>query len=233
MTIGIDIGGTKIRAVLLSGGKIAAAFAVKTPKTKKEFIKTMKRLFEKLARKGARIKSIGIGVPGIIGKNKAVFCPNVFYLKDFYFRSVFPGLSVKIDNDARSFLRGELELGAGRGAKKALAFTIGTGVGRAFAENGKVRKIKKFEYPEKWEKGYQRVRDAGNGGELANFLAAKLSIIVKKYEPGIVIIGGGILERKNFFGRLKKKLEEKNKKIKVKKTVLGDSAGALGAALLF
>lgn len=232
MTIGIDIGGTKIFSVLFDGGKIIAASGAKTPKTKKEFVKTVKRLFEKLAWKGVRIKSIGIGAPGIVGKNKVIFCPNVSYLKNFDFRGVFPGFSAKIDNDARAFLRGELNFGAGAGAKKALAFTIGTGIGRAFAENGRVRKIKKFEYPEKWEKEYQRVRDGGNGGELAVFLAAKLSIIVKKYKPDAVIIGGGILKRKNFFGRLKKKVEEKNKKIKFKKAVLGDSAGALGAALL-
>lgn len=232
MTIGIDIGGTKIFAVLFGGEKIIAAFSAETPKTKKEFIKTLKRLFEKLARKDVRIKSIGIGAPGIIKKNKVVFCPNIPYLKNFDFRRVFPGFSAKIDNDARSFLRGELKLGAGAGAKKALIFTIGTGIGRAFAENGEVRKIKKFEYPEKWEKEYQRVRDGGDGGELADFLAVNLLIIVKKYKPDAVIIGGGILKRKNFFGRLKKKVEEKNKKIKFKKAALGDSAGAIGAALL-
>ena len=40
-----------------------------------------------------------------------------------------------------------------------MGFTVGTGIGRAFAENGKVKKIKKFEYPEKWEKQYQKIRD--------------------------------------------------------------------------
>ncbi len=232
MTIGIDIGGTKIHAVLLGGKKAVAVFEVKTPKTKKEFVKTLKRLFKKLARKDIQITSIGIGVPGIVEKNKVVFCPNIPYLKNFDFRGVFPELSLKIDNDARVFSRGELNFGAGGGAKKALIFIIGTGIGRAFAERGKVKIIKKFEYPEKWEKEYQRVRDFRDDGALAAVLSEQLSAIVEKHKPDIVIIGGGILKRKNFFSRLKKKLREKNKKIKFKKAILGDSAGAIGAALL-
>lgn len=245
MILGIDIGGTKIRTILWSGKKIIAAYEAKTPKTKQEFIKILKTAIKESIGDNKRINSVGIGAAGVIGKNKIIFSPNIRYLKNFDFRGAIPGFLVKIDNDARAFLRGELELGKFAKNKKVLAFTIGTGVGRAFAKNGKVKKIKKFEYPEKWEREYQQIRDfsaeggSASGGKndtaLVEFFSSQLAIIVKKYSPEIVIIGGGILKRKNFFRRLKKELDEKTKerglKIIFKKSASADSA-AIGAALL-
>lgn len=203
--LGVDVGGTKIRAVLWSGKKIVAVFSAKTPKTKREFIEVLKTAIKKLTENNKEIKIIDVGAAGIIRNNKIIFSPNIPYLKNFDFRDVFPDFSVKIDNDARAFLNGELKLSA-FAKKTVLAFTVGTGIGRAFAKNGKVWKIKKFEYPEKWEKEYQRIRDFKSGAVLAEFLGNKFALIVRKYNPEIVIIGGGILKRKNFFRRLKKEL---------------------------
>lgn len=230
--IGIDIGGTKIKAILWNGKKIIAVFNAKTPKTKKEFIETLKTAIKKIVKRdGRKIKSIGIGAAGIIGKNKIIFSPNIPYLKNFYFRDIFSGFSAKIDNDARVFLSGELKLGAFAKHKKVLAFTIGTGIGRAFAENGKIQKIKKFEYPEKWEKEYQRTRDFKNDAALTEFLSGRFALIIKKYKPEIVIIGGGILKRKKFFNRLKKNMDKKINGVKFKKSASVDST-AIGAVLL-
>ena len=105
MGLGIDIGGTKIRAVLWNGKKIVAVFNAKTPKTKQEFIKLLKTATKKLIRDNKKIKSVGIGTAGIMGENKVIFSPNIRYLKNFDFRGVFPHFKVKIDNDARAFLR--------------------------------------------------------------------------------------------------------------------------------
>jgi len=217
--LGIDIGGTKIKAILWNGKKNNSVFSTKTPKTKKEFIKILKIAVKKLAKGGIKIKNIDIGSAGIIGKNKIIFSPNIPYLKNFDFRGVFPDFSVKIDNDARVFLRDELKFGAGGKDKIVMAFTIGTGIGRAFAENGKVKKIKKFEYPEKWEKEYQYIRDYKTSSALIKFLTEKLGAIIKKYNPQIVFIGGGILKRRNFLRHLSKKLKKEtmNAEIKFKK----------------
>ena len=217
--LGIDIGGTKIKAILWNGKKISSVFNAKTPKTKKGFIKILKTVVKKFAKGDIKIKNIDVGSAGIIGKNKIIFSPNIPYLKNFDFRGVFPGFSVKIDNDARVFLRDELKFGSGGKNKIIMAFTIGTGIGRAFAENGKVKKIKKFEYPEKWEKEYQYIRDYKTSSALIKFLTEKLGAIIKKYNPQIVFIGGGILKRRNFLRHLSKKLKKEtmNAWIKFKK----------------
>lgn len=234
--VGVDIGGTKIRAVLLNNkNKFLRAFDIPTPQNKKSFLKVLENKISKIV-ENKKISGISVGLAGIIDVKKGALikAPNLPFLKNWQVKKFFQKFSksIKIDNDARVFLRGELSFGAARSAKKALVFTIGTGIGRAFADKGKIRKIKKFEYPEKWEKQYQRSRDSKNDEALIAFLAPRLLEIIKKYKPITTIIGGGVLKRKNFFNRLNEKLRGKNKQTKFKKAVLGDFSGAIGAALM-
>lgn len=234
--IGIDIGGTKIEAILWDGKKIREIFSAKTPKTKKEFIAILKTVIKNFFKNNKKISGIGIGAAGIIGRNTIIFSPNIVYLRNFSFNDIFPHVLIRIDNDARVFLRGEMKLIKRYSKNKnVLAFTIGTGIGRAFAGDGKIKKIKNFEYPEKWEKEYQNIRDCKTNVKLIEFLADKLAMIIKKRKPEIVIIGGGVLRRKNFFKYLKTELREKFKKtsIKVKlQETKSEYSASLGAVLL-
>jgi len=100
--------------------------------------------------------------------------------------------------------------------------------------NGKIKKIKRLEYPEKWEWEYQKIRDQKNNAGLANFLGIKLSPIIKKYKPGVVVLGGGVMERKKFFEKMEKRLPTcAGKPIKVMCARLHNKAGAYGAAMLW
>ena len=217
-TLGIDIGGTKIRAVLwtssagLDGRRAIKALEFRTPQTLRAFKKIIISIF-----KDFEAKKNGIGVPCVISGNKILFCPNIKYLKNYDISKLFKNSKIKLDNDARCFARAECSKSA-----SCLAITLGTGVGRAFAKNGKVLKIKKFEYPEKWEADYQRLRDAKNDKKLSDFLTTKISILIKKYKPGVVVIGGGVVARKTL------KLG-----FAYKKPFFSKNAVAIGAALLF
>ncbi len=213
--LGIDIGGTNTRAVALAGKKILWKKELKTPKSSKALESFIVSLSEKF-----KAAKIGIGIPGIVNKDKIIFCPNIPYLRNFIFK--IPDKKIKLDNDARYFGQAEYLLGAGKGAKSILVFTIGTGIGRAYGKGGKILKIKRFEYPEKWEREYQKLRDSKNTKALSIFLTKKLSILIKKMKPGVVIIGGGVMARKGL------KLG-----LKFKKPRLGKYAGAIGAAMLW
>lgn len=211
--LGIDIGGTNTRAVVLAGKKVLWKKEIKTPpnaEALENFIALLSKKF--------KAAKIGIGAPGVVSKNKIIFCPNISYLRNFSFR--VPNKKIKLDNDARCFGRTEYSLGAGRRAKSILVFTIGTGIGRAYGKTGKILKIKKFEYPEKWERKYQELRDFGNSEVLSVFLTEKLSFLIKKMKPSVVIVGGGVMGRRGL------KLG-----FKFKKPNLGKYAGAIGAAL--
>ena len=140
---------------------------------------------------------------------------------------------MRVDNDARCFARAEFLRGAGRGAKSLFALTIGTGVGRAYGKNGKIIRIRKFEYPEPWEKEYQAIRNTSEDKRLANFLAEKLSPLIQPFRPEVIVIGGGVMERRGFLRRLQASFRANGLGQEIYQARLGKDAVAVGAALLF
>ena len=233
-TMGLDIGGSGIKGILLAKRSVIDSFIAKTPKIETEFTETLKVILQKFNAHQGKVVRVGIGVAGIIKKTKVVWSPNIPYLKNFEFREVFGRpLRLKVDNDARAILKGEVATNSNYVRKKIMLFTIGTGIGRAFAEKGRVLTIKKFEYPEVWEKEYQKIRNAKNNLYLLRFLAKKLSAITKILETQVILIGGGVAERKNFFAKIKKEFLKNGIKTSVKKSTLKDFETAFGAALLF
>jgi predicted NBD/HSP70 family sugar kinase len=186
----IDIGGSRIRAAL---GRRHLEF--KTPRRKTDFVRILKDL--------PASDTVKLAVAGVVAGSKVLLSPNIKYLKNFDFKKIFP--EVYVDNDARAYL--EKRLSKFR-SNRILAFTIGTGIGRAYAERGKVKKIKKFEYPERWEKEYQKIRDKKNYERLAEFLGAKFNVLIRRYRPEAVLLGGGVLNKEGFYRLLRKKLSK-------------------------
>ena len=240
--VGIDIGGTKTRGILWDGKKILRKRKTKTPQTRAGFENGLKKIIAGLSR-GKKIAGIGIGSASVVSGTTLKFSDNIPKVKNFDFNNLrdfipqvagFHPAKIKVDNDARCFARGEYLLGAGCGFKSLFALTVGTGIGRAYGQNGKILKIKKFEYAESWEREYQKIRDRKNDTELAEFLGKHLSKLLKPYSPEAVVVGGGVaLDRKNFVSKLKKEFAKNDLKASVLKSRLGDYSAALGAALLF
>ncbi len=234
--LGIDIGGSKIRGVLWDGRRASAAVEVATPRMKREF---MRRLSSSIARLWRRmpgqIRGVGIGVAGRIRGTQVVSSRNISYLRDFDFKiKILPlPVPIRVDNDARAFARAEVRLGAGRRSRRMLAFTIGTGIGRAYAEKGRVKTVKRFEHPEPWERRYQQIRDYGNTARLATFLGKKLAGMIRRYRADTIVLGGGVLGRRGFRRRLASNLRAQGLKANVRRGYFGPNAAAIGAALLF
>jgi predicted NBD/HSP70 family sugar kinase len=229
--IGIDIGGTKIRDVLWNGKRVIRAREIPTPKNRNDFERRLLGFVSLLSR-SVRIEGIGIGVAGIIERNR-ISCPNIPYIKRFALRSLWPcGTRLRLDNDARCFARAELLRGAGRGAKRMFALTIGTGIGRAYGVSGRIKKIKKFEFPERWEKRYQTTRDSRDYIRVAEFLGEKLAFLIKPFRPEVVVIGGGVIERRGFFPRLQVALKVHGLDCPIRRSRLGKNAVSIGAAML-
>jgi len=147
--IGVDIGGTKMSAVLFDGREVAADYALATPKEDLEhFMIMLKALIEPLLDKakagGAIIKGLGVGLPGTLDlkENKIVETQNLpilngLKLPDNLLAKL--GLEqIKIDNDAHCFLRAEMKFGAGKKYKNAFGLTVGTGIGGAWWQSGEI-----------------------------------------------------------------------------------------------
>jgi predicted NBD/HSP70 family sugar kinase len=231
-TIGIDIGGSKIRAILWSGRSVVQAREFSTPKNGAEFRNQICGLLPLLSRR--KPGAIGIGAAGIVKGAVLLFSPNIRYIKKYDFRSLWPrSIAVRVDNDARAFARAELLRGAGRGTKSIFALTIGTGIGRAYGENKKIIRIKRLEYPEPWEREYQALRDTRDTGRLAEFLGQRLAPLIKPYRPEVIVVGGGVIRRRGFLRLFQAALGRQGVRATLKRASFRDNGVAIGAALLF
>jgi glucokinase len=138
MLIGVDVGGTHIKAVRLQGKKILKTVDVPTPKDKKKIILVIKDVISELKVKG--VKHIGIGIAGPIDRDTGkIYPPNIPALHGVNFFKEFKyKIPVTIENDANCFVLAEQKMGAGKKHKHVLGITLGTGIGGGIVLNGKL-----------------------------------------------------------------------------------------------
>lgn len=146
--IGVDVGGTKMTAILLNGTRVVADYTLATPKDDlAKFTAMLGALLEPLldrAKKDKiRIKGIGLGLPGPIdfAENKVLVAPNAPVLNnlkivDLVKEKFGAEYAVAIDNDAKCFTRAEALLGAGKKYKNVWGVVVGTGIGGGWWING-------------------------------------------------------------------------------------------------
>ncbi len=146
---GIDVGGTKIRAGLVTGaGRIISIAKNPTPKaiTAGKLVRSIKALLkETISESGYDISSlagIGIGIPGIVDNSKGlvVRAPNL-NLSNINLKKMIRNhfsVPVALGNDVNLGILGEQWRGAARGAKNAVSLFVGTGVGGGLLINGEL-----------------------------------------------------------------------------------------------
>ncbi len=228
--VGIDIGGTKMRGVAWNGTRILSAHEMHTPKRKADFIRAIRILAAHLIR-GMPPVPVGLAVAGVVKGDTIKLCPNIPFVKNWNAAALL-GTPVVLDNDARCVARAEARYGNARGAARAFVCTIGTGIGRAYVQRGAVKRVKRFEYPESWEKEYQRMRTRTNRKEVAGYLAHRLFPLVERYAPDRIVIGGSMVARPAFLRYIRTAWHEEGLKSEVRALRFRKNAGALGAALL-
>lgn len=142
MILGIDIGGTTIKAGIVEKGEIIKAEHRKTPETKEEFIATVLEITTQLYEQyKEHITSIGVGCPGPLDTQKGILLntPNLPQNTDLGtpLRDAF-SVPVVFDNDANCFTLGEAFYGAGKEKNIVLGITLGTGFGAGLCINKKL-----------------------------------------------------------------------------------------------
>lgn len=145
--IGIDIGGTKIAAALVtSGGKILGRAKSSTPPNAKgkEILKIILKTIDEIRFEYPleKISGVGIGIPGIADPktHEILVTPNI-KLAGFPLRNELAKrfkTKVVIDNDVNCGLLGEQWLGAARKIKNVIGLFPGTGIGGAIVIDGKL-----------------------------------------------------------------------------------------------
>lgn len=147
--LGIDLGGTNIVAgVVDKNYKIVARASCKTavPRPESEICDSMAEVAKKAIEKAKitidDIHSIGIGVPGAVNPKTGVieYSANLFFHNWEVVKMMEErlGKKVLIENDANAAALGEYLAGSAKGAKNAVAITLGTGVGGGIIIDGKI-----------------------------------------------------------------------------------------------
>jgi glucokinase len=144
LTIGIDIGGTKVLGgVVDSTGKIIDSARRPTPVAGgKELVATIIDLVKEFQGKH-EIAGIGISVAALISKDQGtiVGAPNIANLSQLNFvseiKKVF-NLPVIAENDANAAMWAEYKFGNAQGLNPVMFFIIGTGMGGGLVIDGKL-----------------------------------------------------------------------------------------------
>ncbi|OPF79088.1 glucokinase [Streptomyces antioxidans] len=144
LTIGVDIGGTKIAAgVVDEEGSILETSQVSTPQTPEGVVDAIADAV-RIVSEGHDIEAVGIGAAGYVDDKRAtvLFAPNINWrheaLKDKVEQRV--GLPVVVENDANAAAWGEYRFGAGVGHDDVVCITLGTGLGGGIIIGGKLHR---------------------------------------------------------------------------------------------
>ncbi|GBE05179.1 MAG TPA: ROK family protein [Nitrospirae bacterium] len=144
--IGIDIGGTNIKAVLVSGsGDILKRVMEPTPTERGGSQEKIRNALMKILRAivNDRVIGIGFGIAGVIDREKGLVLesPNIPEINGFRVKDTFEkefSLPVVVDNDANTYAYGEKWIGVGKDIDNFALLTLGTGLGGGIIYKGEV-----------------------------------------------------------------------------------------------
>jgi glucokinase len=141
--LGIDIGGTKIAGgrVSSSGEVLVAASRPTTPDDPQGILDAIADLAAELGGAGT-LSSVGIAVAAFLNRDRETlfFSPNLSWT-NYPLKSAVSerlGLPVVVENDANAAGWGEFRFGAGAEVSSMVMLTIGTGVGGAIVDDGRL-----------------------------------------------------------------------------------------------
>ena len=149
LLIGIDVGGTNLRCALVDrNGSImerrrcASRIEEGRIAFSERMLSEISMLKDAASLREELVEAIGIGVPGLIGRDGMVHSSvNMQPLEGFNLAACIEagsGLPVVSANDANVVALGEQRFGAGSGFSSCMVITIGTGLGSGLILDGKL-----------------------------------------------------------------------------------------------
>lgn len=137
--LGIDLGGTRIKAVLVSeAGEVLRRESRPTDDDGAAFARAIRTLAGELA-PGL---PVGLAAPGLAARDRRAIAHLPVRLRGIegldWTKFLGRAEPVPVTNDAHASLLGEAWLGAARGLRDAILLTLGTGVGGAILAEGRL-----------------------------------------------------------------------------------------------
>ena len=145
LSIGIDVGGTKVAGLLVDcrgGGRVLSRQVVETPaRDADETARTIIEVAGELRARREDVAAVGVGSAGMVDRDGVIrYAPNMAW-RDYPLRRRVAegvGLPTLVDNDANVAAWGEFRFGAGRDCADMLLVTVGTGIGGGIVLGGRL-----------------------------------------------------------------------------------------------
>jgi polyphosphate glucokinase len=240
LILGVDIGGTSIKAAVVDTRKGTLATAVirtKTPRpaTPKGVVAAIGELAKRLKWRGP----VGVGFPGLIKHGVVRRAPNLdaswvrHEIVD-HLRRALGVPFVAVGNDADAAGLAEARFGAGRGVRGTVVLvTLGTGIGSAVLHNGSLLPDTELGHleiggqdAEQFASTVARERNKWGWEQWGRNVDRYLTTLEYMLAPDLFIIGGGVSSDPERFFRYLETPE-----CKIVPATMGNDAGIVGAAL--
>lgn len=142
--IGIDLGGTNMRAGRIRAGRMVVNRVCPTPKEPKDMQETVDALIGLIESVwDEAVEGIGIGVPSVVDRRRGIVynVRNIAHWTEVPLGELLEArfqVPVTIDNDANCFALGERYFGQGRDCGNFVGLTLGTGLGGGIVQRGRL-----------------------------------------------------------------------------------------------
>ena len=133
--IGVDLGGTNMRAGRIAGDRLVAQGNAPTPQDAADCGETLEALIEVIRSVWDEgVVAIGIGVPSVVDREKGIVynVVNIPHWEEVHLKEILEArfsVPVYVDNDANCFALGERIFGDGKTVDNFVGLTLGTGLG--------------------------------------------------------------------------------------------------------
>lgn len=236
--LGIDVGGTGIKAALVDvqNGQLASEkLKILTPKpaTPEAVLETIKQAIDHFDYAGP----VGCGFPSVIKDGIVLTATNLdpswinIHLEEFLSQNL--GLPFYALNDADAAGLGEVNFGCAKGVEGLVVMiTLGTGVGSGMYYRSELIPNTELGFltikggiAEKRVSNSARVRGHLGWIVWAKRLNEYLNLIEKLFSPQLIVLGGGISKKYEMYNHILKI------DTSLKPALLQNNAGCIGAAL--
>ena len=223
------MGGTNLRAALVDDSGIVKKVVAPCPADAEDPATVLEAIYDLVSSIiTPEVEAIGAGVPSVVDVDKGIVynVANIpswkeVHLTDFLSER-FPGLCIRINNDANCFALGEACFGSAKGKKDVVGLALGTGTGAGIVIGGQLfnganvgaGEVGYLPYLDSFYENYTcgeffnrnginskeaaELAKKGNTGmiELWNEFGKHVGSLVKSlllaYDPEAIVIGGGM-----------------------------------------
>jgi len=140
--LGIDVGGSSIKAVLREKEKISKRRVFELPREKEELLNFIEKIYKNFSQ-NKNLGKVGTSLAGILDKKREelVKAPNLSFLEGIKIKEKIEkrlDRKIFVENDVNCFALGEKFLGKAKNFDYFISLALGSGIGGAIFVNGKL-----------------------------------------------------------------------------------------------